>query len=65
MDYPSYRQADLTLTSALMESFIKEINDQVKGSKKFWNDPTGTDPILALRAATLSEDDRLEKNLAE
>lgn len=65
MDYPSYRPSDLTLTSALMESFIKEINDRVKRSEKFWNDPTGADPILALRAAILSEDDRLEQNLTE
>lgn len=65
MNYPSYRKEGLPVTSALMESFIKEINYRVKGSEKFWNDPTGADAILALRAATLSEDDRLEKILTE
>ena len=53
------------MTSALMESFIKGINDRVKRSDKFWNDPTGADLILVLRTAILSEDDRLEQNLTE
>lgn len=61
MDYPSYRKQGLPVTSALMESLIKEINYRVKGSEKSWNDPTGANAILALRAASLSEDDRLQK----
>jgi hypothetical protein len=63
MDYPRYRQSGLPLTSALMESCIKEINYRVKGTEKFWNDPTGADAILALKAASLSEDSRLENFL--
>ena len=61
MDYPRYRMLGLPLTSALMESTIKEMNYRVKGSEKFWNNPSGASRILALRAASLSEDDRLEK----
>lgn len=60
MNYPSYRRSGLPLTSALMESCIKEINYRVKGSEKFWNDPHGANSILALKAASLSDDQRLE-----
>ena len=63
MDYPSYRRLGLPLTSALMESCIKEINYRVKGTEKFWNDPSGADAILALKAASLSDDSRLENCL--
>jgi len=64
MDYPRYRRDGLPLTSALMESCIKEINHRVKGSEKFWNDPSGARAILSLKAASLSEDSRLENCLA-
>jgi hypothetical protein len=63
MDYPRYRRLGLPLTSALMESCIKEINYRVKGTEKFWNDPSGADAILALKAASLSDDSRLENCL--
>ena len=64
MNYPVYRQQGLPLTSALMESLIKEINWRVKGTEKFWNDPGGANPILALKAASLCDDDRLDKFLS-
>lgn len=64
MDYPSYRQAGLPIGSALMESLVKEINRRVKGTEKFWNDPSGANPILALKAASLCDDGRLEKLLS-
>lgn len=64
MDYPSYRKAGLPIGSALMESLVKEINQRVKGTEKFWNDPGGANPILALKAASLCDDGRLEKLLA-
>ncbi|MEM6331532.1 MAG: LysR family transcriptional regulator [Planctomycetota bacterium] len=60
MNYPEYRKLGLPITSALAESLIKEINYRVKGSEMFWNDPEGADSILALRAAALSEDNRLQ-----
>jgi hypothetical protein len=64
MNYPAYRKQGLPLTSALMESLIKEINWRVKGTEKFWNDPGGANAILALKAASLCDDDRIDKFLS-
>ena len=64
MDYPRYRLEGLPLTSVLVESLIKEINYRVKGTEKFWNDPSGANSILALKAASLSDDQRLDKLLS-
>jgi hypothetical protein len=46
-----------------MESLVKEINYRVKGTEMFWNDPEGVEAILQVRAAALSEDDRLVGHL--
>ena len=59
MDYPRYRQQGLPITTALMESLVKEINYRVKGTEMFWNDPAGAEAILQIRAAALCDDDRL------
>jgi hypothetical protein len=64
MDYPRYRRLGLPIVSALVESLVKEINWRVKGTEKFWNDPAGAEAILQVRAALLSEDDRLTSYLA-
>lgn len=64
MDYPRYRRLGLPIVSALVESLVKEINWRVKGTEKFWNDPAGAEAILQVRAALLSEDDRLSNYLA-
>lgn len=64
MDYPKYRQRGLPVTSAPMESLIKQINLRVKGTEMFWDDPDGAEAILHLRAAILSEDSRLDDYLA-
>lgn len=64
MHYPDYRRAGLPVTSALMESLVKEVNYRVKGTEMFWNDPAGAEAILQIRAAALSEDDRLARYLA-
>ena len=64
MDYPRYRRAGLPTTSALMESMVKEINYRVKGTEMFWNDPSGAEAILQVRAAALCDDDRLVRHLA-
>ncbi len=53
----------LPVTSAAVESLIKEFNYRVKGTEKFWNRPEGTERILQVRAAVLSDDDRLSKHL--
>ena len=62
MDYPRYRQAGLPTCSGLVESLVKQFNRRVKGTEKFWN-PTSAEKILQLRAAYLSEDERLEGHL--
>ena len=43
----------------MVESLIKEFNYRVKGTEKFWDNPEGAEAILQLRAAVLSDDDRL------
>lgn len=62
MDYPRYRQAGLPTCSGLVESLIKQFNRRVKGTEKFWK-PTSGETILQLRAAFLSEDERLAKHM--
>lgn len=63
MKYPEYRTAGLPVTSSWVESLIKEINYRVKGTEKFWNEH-GAESVLAVRAAVLSDDERLDKHLA-
>lgn len=59
MDYAAYRRAGLPISSALVESLVKQFNFRVKGTEKFWIGP-GAESILQVRAAYLSEDDRAE-----
>jgi hypothetical protein len=63
MQYSEYRQAGLPVTTAWMESLVKEINYRVKGTEMFWNDPEGAEAILQVRAAALCDDDRLVNHL--
>lgn len=63
MNYADYRRQGLPITTAWMESLVKEVNYRVKGTEMFWNDPEGAEAILQVRAATLSDDDRLVKHL--
>jgi len=60
MNYPEYRKSGLPVTSSMVESLIKEFNYRVKGTEKFWDNPEGAEAILQLRAAVLSDDDRLQ-----
>jgi hypothetical protein len=62
MDYPRYRRAGLPTCSGSVESLVKRFNRRVKGTEKFWN-PSQAETILQLRAAYLSEDERLAKHL--
>lgn len=63
MDYPRYRRLGLPITSSPIESWIKQVNQRVKGSEKFWNDdPTG-EAILHLRSAWLGDDDALSEHM--
>jgi hypothetical protein len=61
MNYPDYRRQGLPITTAWMESLVKEINYRVKGTEMFWNDPEGAEVILQVRAAALSDDERLTR----
>jgi hypothetical protein len=61
MDCPAYRRQGLPVSTSMIESLIKEINYRVKGTEKFWNHPEGADSILQVRAAALSDDDRLSQ----
>jgi hypothetical protein len=53
----------IPVTSAWMESLVKEMNYRVKGTEMFWNDPNGTEAILQVRSAALCDDDRLSRHL--
>jgi hypothetical protein len=57
MNYPEYRRLGLPISSAPVESTIKQINRRVKGTEKFWL-TGGAEAMLQLRAAQLSQDDR-------
>jgi hypothetical protein len=61
MDYPRYRREGLPTTSSLVESLVGEFNARVKSKQKYWTRPEGAETILQLRAAVLSEDDRLSR----
>ncbi len=63
MKYDAYRPAGLPTTSAWMESAVKEMNYRIKGTEMFWNNPQGAEAILQIRAAALSDDDRLVRFL--
>jgi hypothetical protein len=59
MRYPDYRRQGLPLSSSHMESLMKQINQRVKGSEKFWCEE-GAEAILQLRADLLSDDRPLD-----
>jgi hypothetical protein len=63
MNYPEYRKQGLPVNSSMVESLIKEINYRVKGTEKFWNNPEGAEAILQIRAAVLSDDNRLANHI--
>jgi len=53
MNYPEYRRLGLPITSAHMESTVKQLNRRLKGSEKFWADD-GVEAMLQLTADELS-----------
>jgi hypothetical protein len=61
MDYPEYRRLGLPISSAPVESTIKQLNRRVKGSEKFWLEG-GAEAMLQLRATQWSEDGRWQTN---
>jgi len=58
MKYDAYRKDGLPITSSLMESAVKQINQRVKGSEKFWSE-AGSEALLQLRADQLSDGEPL------
>jgi len=60
MDYPNYRRLGLPISSAPVESTIKRMNRRIKGSEKFWL-TEGAEALAQVRAADLSEDDRVDR----
>jgi len=60
MNYPQYRKWGLPISSAAVESTIKQINRRMKGSEKFWLQG-GAEALLQIRAAYLSQDGRAER----
>lgn len=54
MNYPEYRRRGFPITSAVMESSVKQINQRVKGTEKFWSGG-GAEFILTLRADYLGD----------
>lgn len=61
MDYPRYRREGLPVTSSLAESLVKQISKRVKGTEKFWDDGPRGEAILQIRAACISQDNRLSR----
>lgn len=60
MDYPKYRKLGLPISSAPVESVVKQFNRRVKGTEKFWTSE-GAEAVLQVRAAYLSQDGRAER----
>ena len=60
MQYAEYRRRGLPITSAYIESTIKQINRRVKGSEKFWS-AGGAEALLQLSADYLSDRAPLDK----
>jgi hypothetical protein len=54
----------LPVTSSLVESLVGEFNCRVKGKDKHWDRPQGAEAILQVRAAVLSQDNRLARHVA-
>lgn len=59
MKYAEYRARGWPIGSGLVESTVKRFNKRVKGTEQLWNEQ-GVEPVLALRALWLSQDDRWE-----
>jgi hypothetical protein len=49
MRYPEYRRLGLPITSSYVESAVKQFNQRVKGTEKFWTEE-GAEALLQLRA---------------
>jgi hypothetical protein len=59
MNYPAYRKAGLPITSAYIESTVKQVARRMKGTEKLWSH--GAKPMLTLVADHLSDTPTLHK----
>jgi hypothetical protein len=59
MRYDEYRRQGLPITSSLMESVVKQVNQRVKGTEKFWSEGGG-EAVLQLRADHLSDGEPMQ-----
>lgn len=57
MRYPEYRAKGWPIGSGVTEAAVKQFNKRVKGTEQSWNE-SGVEPILMLRAAWISQDER-------
>jgi hypothetical protein len=60
MRYPKYRRLGLPITSAYVESAVKQFNQRVKGTEKFWT-AEGGEALLQLRSDYLTTTNPLEE----
>ena len=60
MNYPEYCRRGWPIGSGVIESGVKQFNQRVKGSDRFWNEPS-LEPILAFRGLWVSQDDRWDR----
>ena len=60
MRYPAYRANGWPIGSGETEAAVKQFNKRVKGTEQFWQ-AAGIEPILSLRAAWISQDDRWQR----
>jgi hypothetical protein len=60
MDYPRFRRSGWPIGSGETEASVKQFNKRVKGTEQFWTE-AGIEPILSLRAAWVSQDDRWQR----
>ena len=60
MNYARYRTLGLPISSAPIESTIKQFNKRVKGTEKFWRS-SAAEAVLQVRAAQLSQDGREDR----
>lgn len=58
MKYAEYRRKGLPITSSYVESAVKQFNQRVKGTEKFWTEE-GAEALLQLRADYLTPSNRL------
>ena len=60
MGYPRFRANGWPVGSGVTEAGVKQFNKRVKGTEQFWS-PAGIEPILALRASWVSQDERWDR----